>query len=162
MVVEPDQLQVDVVVDVVDFIPDCHPVVVGRHVGVFHQFGELDEGVFGLLGRTDYEAVERVERIEEEMGIDLSLVERQLGLVALVFHDALQQHAVVEFLDESYDKRVGQNDEEHEPYGYGHIVVSDPCLIFAHGGNHEIHFRERVQRQKICEQQECGEYDGQP
>lgn len=49
VVVEPDKLQVYVIVDIIDFIGDCHPALPGGDVGVFEQFGEFDESILGLL-----------------------------------------------------------------------------------------------------------------
>lgn len=161
MAVQPDTLQIDVVADVVGLVAYADPVVAGRHIAIPQQLGKLDEGLFGLIRGTDDQAVEGVERVEQEVGRYLSLEEGQLGSVTLALGDALQQPAVVEFLDESHAYRVSHHYGPHKPQADSDVVVAHARLVFAHRGQQEIHLGQRVAGQEIGDYHHQHGDDGQ-
>lgn len=84
--VQPQGLQGDILVDVLHLLAERYEVAVGVVVHVLRQVDEALQRRLGLVGLGDEQPVERIERVEQKMRIDLRLVERQFGLVALVLH----------------------------------------------------------------------------
>mgnify|MGYP001180726795 CR=1 FL=1 len=82
-------------------------------VHVFCQVDEAFHGYFGFVGVHDEQAVECVERVEQEVWIDLSLVESQFRFVAFVFYFFAFLPLPVDFGKHSYGKTErGNHDVE--------------------------------------------------
>ena len=115
-VAETQLLQVDILLQVVCLLAHGNEVAVGVVVSVLTHIDELLKGLLALVGVGEDETIERVERVEEEMRIDLSLVHGQFGLVALRLHllscpcqsCRLHEHVV--------EETEAEDDQEQKPH----------------------------------------------
>ena len=122
--VEPQRLQVDILSDVVDFVADGYGVEGRLGVHVFQYVGELNEGRFRLVRLGEDQPVKGVERVEEEVRIDLRLVQCQLGLVFLGL-DFLLRENLAEQLDRYLDGQTESRDyQKEEPHAQGPDVLA--------------------------------------
>ena len=78
-VVEAHLLKVDVVVQVLDFLRQGHPVTLSLVEHIAQQLRELHHGGFSLLGLLTGQPADVVERVEEKMRADLQLQHGQFS-----------------------------------------------------------------------------------
>lgn len=75
MMIQPEPLQIDVVVQIFNFALNVGRFVDRVTVGVLQNVGKLGKSALGLVRLGDHEAVNRVECVEQEVGVDLRLVQ---------------------------------------------------------------------------------------
>lgn len=78
---------------------------------------EFYESRFRPVRFRQRQGIERVERIEEEVRVDLRLVEGQLGLVFLGLQLLAKQHLAEQFEGQFNGQREARHHEEEEPDG---------------------------------------------
>lgn len=116
VVVQAQRLQVDILSYVVYLAADGNRQRRGVGVHVLEYVRELHECRLGLVGLGYHQTVERIERVEQEMGVYLRLVQRQFGLVLLGL-DLLPRYDLAEELyGEFYRKAEARHDKEEKPH----------------------------------------------
>ena len=126
-------LQLDVLTDIIYLGPKGYLVLLGVGVHVLGQFHELHERRLGPRHVGQHQPVKSVQRIEEEMGVDLDFVKSQFGLFSLVLRGLPFDDLAVKLGKRAHGETECRDDDVEKPNGplmKDHQTCAGCCVEF--------------------------------
>ena len=117
MPVKPQALQINILPDIVKLGPGRRQFRLALRIHVAQYPGKLDKGRLRLVRPRQHQGIKRIERIKQEMRINLRLIERQLGLVFFSLYGLPLQDLPEKFERQLNGQRKTGNHQKKEPDG---------------------------------------------